>query len=80
MSWKGYEFECLDCGRSYLRGSTFLTRCPNQSCKGRPMQLYAVVETMEEHPFGMLAYFLSRRIIDKPKGKWYNTNDGGSSR
>lgn len=64
MSWKGYEYNCHDCGVSYLRETNKLTSCPNPNCKGNFMELFAVVEILEGHPFGSLAFFTSRRVID----------------
>lgn len=65
MTWRGYEFYCLDCGKGYLREANAPAPCPNPNCKGNYMQLYAMVETSENKPFGMLAFFTSRRILDK---------------
>ena len=67
MSWRGYEFNCPDCGVSYLRQTNIPTICPNANCKGNYMELYAVVETEDFHPFGALAFFRSRRIIDNSR-------------
>jgi len=73
MSWKGYEFSCPDCGAGYLRRVNTPCKCPNKSCKGNYMELYAIVEAMDEYSdetmFMGLKFFLSRRLIDNSRNK-----------